>query len=216
MMMVAATCSEQYTSNPVLFEPPDTGLPAGLLASLALVRVNHGTSYIPVVNVSTSDALLYPCTNLGTVSCVQVISVPARVTEVNSMTVSLVSQAVNDPVQDQIGAIDLSALSDEEQGQVRALLQRYHVVFSSHNSDLGWTSLTSHQIPLVDNMPARQQYRRIPPSEYEVVKAHINQLLEVQVIWESSSPFASPIVLVRKKIGSLCMCVDYHQLNART
>ncbi|KAL1247799.1 hypothetical protein QQF64_023175 [Cirrhinus molitorella] len=36
----------------------------------------------------------------------------------------------------------------------------------------------SHGIPLLDSVPVRQWYRRIPPSEYEVVKTHINQLLE--------------------------------------
>ncbi|XP_062407933.1 uncharacterized protein LOC134099157 [Sardina pilchardus] len=51
---------------------------------------------------------------------------------------------------------------------------------------------------------------------YEAVKAHINQLLEAQVIRESCSPYASPIVLVRKKDGSLRMCVDYRQLNVKT
>ncbi|KAI3368246.1 hypothetical protein L3Q82_007966 [Scortum barcoo] len=63
---------------------------------------------------------------------------------------------------------------------------------------------------------SRQRYCRIPPSEYEAVKAHINQLLESQVIRESSSPYASPIVLVRKKDGSLRLCVDYRLLNSKT
>ncbi|KAG1934719.1 hypothetical protein F2P79_019745, partial [Pimephales promelas] len=48
------------------------------------------------------------------------------------------------------------------------------------------------------------------------VRAHINQLLESQVIRESCSPYASPIVLVKKKDGSLRLCVDYRQLNAKT
>ena len=80
---------------------------------------------------------------------------------------------------------------------------------------MGCTDLISHDIPLVD-VPVRQRYRRIPPSDYEVVKEHINQLLSSQVIRESSSPYASPIVLVRKQDGSLCMCVDYRQLNSKT
>lgn len=85
-----------------------------------------------------------------------------------------------------------------------------------HDGDLGCTELISHDIPLVDDVPVRQRYRRIPPSEYEVVKGHINQLLSAQVIRESSSPYASPIVLVRKKDGSLRMCIDYRQLNSKT
>lgn len=55
-----------------------------------------------------------------------------------------------------------------------------------------------------------------PLTDYEAVKEHINQLLDAQVIRESSSPYASPIVLVRKKDGSLRLCVDYRQLNSKT
>lgn len=68
----------------------------------------------------------------------------------------------------------------------------------------------------MDDVPVRQRYRRIPPLEYEAAKAHIHQLLEAQVIRESSSPFASPIVLVKKKDGSLRLCVDYRLLNSKT
>lgn len=49
-----------------------------------------------------------------------------------------------------------------------------------------------------------------------MVKEHIHQLLEAQVIRESSSPYASPIVLVKKRDGTLRMCVDYRQLNCKT
>lgn len=76
---------------------------------------------------------------------------------------------------------------------MRSVLQQYTPVFSAHEGDLGCTNLISHDIALVDNVPVRQRYRRIPPSEYEVVKEHINQLLSSQVIQESSSPFASPM-----------------------
>lgn len=47
------------------------------------------------------------------------------------------------------------------------------------------------------------------------MRAHINHLLESQVIQESCSPYASPIVLVKKKDGSLRLCVEYHVLNTR-
>ena len=89
-------------------------------------------------------------------------------------------------------------------------------VFSAHDGDLGCTDLISHDIPLVHDVLVRQRYRHIPPSEYEVVKEHINQLLSSQVIRESRSPYARPIMLVRKKDGSLRMCIDYRQLNSKT
>ncbi|KAL2098255.1 hypothetical protein ACEWY4_007462 [Coilia grayii] len=61
-----------------------------------------------------------------------------------------------------------------------------------------------------------QRYRRLPPSQYDVVKAHIGDLLERGVVRVSCSPYSSPIVVVQKKDGTITLCVDYRQLNART
>ena len=216
MQLVPATCSNQPSGASVLFEPSDQGLPAGLLASPALVRVEGGTVYIPVVNVGMSDVLLYPRTEIGALREVCVVSLPFGVQEVPSYLATVASQAVTPTLPDQIDAVNLSALSAEEQKEARLLLWKHAPVFSSHDSDLGCTNLITHEIPLLDDTPIRQRYRRIPPSEYEVVKEHINQLLGAQVIRESCRPFASPIVLVKKKDGSLRLCVDYRQLNSRT
>nr|XP_043898190.1 uncharacterized protein LOC122779681 [Solea senegalensis] len=215
MQLVPATCSAQHSGTTVLFEPLDRGLPAGLLASPALVRVEGGTVYIPVVNVGTSDVLLYPRTEVGALREVCVVSLPSGIKEVPSYLATVASQAVVPTLQDQIDVVDLSALPAEEQKEARHLLWKYASVFSAHDGDLGCTNLIAHEIPLLDDTPIHQRYRRIPPSEYEV-KEHINQLLGAQVIRESCSPFASPIVLVKKKDGSLRLCVDYRQLNHRT
>lgn len=216
MKLVAGTCSQQFSGQGVLFEPPESGLPAGLLASPCLVQVVRGTVYVPVVNVGTTEVLLYPRTSLGILGVAQVVSLPAGVTEVEPTLVTISSLAAVPSISDRIESLDLSALPDHEQTSVRSLLYKYQSVFSAHDGDLGCTNLISHDIPLLDDVPVRQRYRRIPPSEYEAVKAHINQLLESQVIRESSSPYASPIVLVRKKDGSLRMCVDYRPLNGKT
>uniref|UniRef100_A0A8C6TU90 Gypsy retrotransposon integrase-like protein 1 n=1 Tax=Neogobius melanostomus TaxID=47308 RepID=A0A8C6TU90_9GOBI len=214
MKMVAATCYKNSIVTDALFEPLTSGLPAGLLASLSLVRVSNGTVYIPIVNVGIQEVLLYPRTVLGTLSEVQVVTSP--IDSEGPFMANSSSQTAITSMQDRIEAVDLSALNQQEQCSVGALLQKYSDVFSQHDGDLGCTNLIAHDIPLVDNVPVKQRYRRIPPSEYEAAKAHIRQLLESQVIRESSSPFASPIVLVKKKDGSLRLCVDYRLLNSKT
>lgn len=217
MKLVAATCSQQHSGDEALFEPLSAGLPAGLLASPALVQLTRGTVYIPIVNVGVNDVVLYPRTVLGMLSHAHVVSLPAGVTEIDGHTSATVSsQSVTSSEQGNFNTVDLSTLSEQDQHRVRSLLQKHSSVFSAHEGDLGCTNLISHDIPLIDETPVRQRYRRIPPSEYDTVKAHIRQLLENQVIRESSSPFASPIVLVKKKDGTLRLCVDYRLLNSKT
>ncbi len=199
--LVAATCSEHYSGGVVLLEPPEGGLPMGLLISPALVRVSRGTVYVPIVNVGTTDVLLFPRCVVGSLTSVSVVSLPPGVSEVKPGTVcSVSSQTGVLSVQGQLEAVDLSLLSVGDQSKVKDLLRKYQSVFSTFEGDLGCTDLISHDIPLLDDVPVRQRYRRVPPSDYEAVRAHINQLLETQVIRESCSPYASSIVLVKKKM----------------
>lgn len=165
---------------------------------------------MPLVNVGTVDVVLYPTTVIGELREVYLTDLPVGVAEVPSVVAQVAAGGVSStPVPDQIESVDLGGLLVEEQLQVKALLLEYQSVFSMHEGDLGCTRLLSHEIPLTDDVPVRQRYRRIPPSEYELVKTHINQLLDSQIIRESCSPYASPIVLVKKKDGSQRMCVNY-------
>ena len=59
-------------------------------------------------------------------------------------------------------------------------------------------------------------YQRIPPHQYEEVKKHFQEMLEIGAICRSASPWASPIVLVHKKDGGLQLCIDLRKLNNKT
>lgn len=147
----------------MLFEPLDSSLPAGLLASPALVQVVGSTAYIPVVNVGTTDVLLYPRTTVGMLDEARVVSLPTGVTEVPSGVATVASQLAAYTVFDQIAAMDFSLLPADEQGKVKSLLSRYTNVFSANDGNLGCTDLIAHDIPLLDDVPVHQRYRRIPP-----------------------------------------------------
>lgn len=103
-----------------------------------------------------------------------------------------------------------------QQAELKALLRGYLDVFAITDEDLGYTELVKHEIPLNDDLPVSQSYRRIPPNQFQEVKDHISGLLKKRVIQESSSSYASPVVLVRKTDGSLRLCVDYRKLNSKT
>ncbi|KAK7912647.1 hypothetical protein WMY93_012858 [Mugilogobius chulae] len=89
-------------------------------------------------------------------------------------------------------------------------------VFAKHELDFGCTDKVKHEIKLSDETAFKQRPRPIHPQDLDAVRKHIKELLESGVIRESSSPFASPIVVVRKKNGSVRLCIDYRKLNAQT
>ena len=82
-------------------------------------------------------------------------------------------------------------------------------------NELGKTSLVQHNIKLDDMAPFKEWYRRIPPHQYEEVKKHLQEMLEIGAIRRSISPWASPVALVRKKDGGLRFCIDLRKLNNR-
>ena len=82
--------------------------------------------------------------------------------------------------------------------------------------DLGHTSVVKYEIKLNYYTPFKERYRRIPPHQYEEVKKHLKEMLEIGAIRKSNSPWASAVVLVRKKDGSLIFCIDLRKLNSCT
>ena len=115
--------------------------------------------------------------------------------------------------------VDLSGADDwseENRRKLHSLFIKYHGIFALEDLELGRTNIVKHKIVLEDPKPFRERYRRIPPHQYKEVKEHLKQMLEIGAIRKSNSPWASAVVLVRKKDGALRFCIDLRKLNART
>ena len=99
---------------------------------------------------------------------------------------------------------------------LRSLLTKYQDVFSTLELDLGVTTLVKHHINTNNAPPFRQPIRRFPPAHAVAISEHVDSLLSQGVIEPACSPYASNLVLVRKKDGSYRCCVDYRMLNTTT
>jgi hypothetical protein len=104
-------------------------------------------------------------------------------------------------------------LSDEELKRGKDLIQDYSDIFSKSDTDVGYANIVQHRIELLGDKTFKQRYRRIPPSMYDEMKVYLQQLLDMNIIRPSYSPWASHVVLVKKRDNSLRMCVDYRMLN---
>ena len=104
-------------------------------------------------------------------------------------------------------------LNHDERQQARALLRKYATLFVTNESRNGKTSSVKHQINTSDAKPIRQVPRSIPLAKREEVNQIIDEMKDNKIIEPSSSPWSSPVVLVKKKDGTTRFCVDYRKLN---
>ena len=77
----------------------------------------------------------------------------------------------------------------------------------------GRTKAAEHHIRTGEACPVRLPPYRLPHAYRETVKQEIQEMLDQGLIEPSSSEWSSPVVLVRKKDGSVRLCVDYRRLN---
>ena len=97
---------------------------------------------------------------------------------------------------------------------VKELVLAYHDVFALESNKLGCTSATEHKIHIENDKPFKERFRCIPPPLLEEVCTSLQDMLEVGVIHPSQSPWCNMVILVQKKDGTLCFCVDFRHLNA--
>ncbi len=104
-------------------------------------------------------------------------------------------------------------LTPQQRKELAAAIYEYIDVFSSGPTDMGRTGLVKHTIDTGDQRPVRLPPCRLPITKQEIEKEEMQKMLNRGVIEPCQSSWASPVVLVTKKDGTTCFCVDYRKLN---
>ena len=224
-------CQTRSSPKDLLFQPSQQTLqPLGVCMEESLISPPEGdnTVWVPVENYQGVPVHLEAGSELGVVTPLTEAVVSCEAIDIPLVGEDHQDTSFNAPVkaldntpeccEKVIKALELSTdkLSSEEVVQLRDVLSEFADVFALDDSELGCVDTVKHSIDTCGHPPIKQQPYRSLAIYCERVSEMIDKMREQGVVQPSSSPWASPIVLVPKKDGSQRFCVDYRRLNAIT
>jgi len=109
--------------------------------------------------------------------------------------------------------LQVGDLTPEQQRQFRELTNEFADIFAENQDALGHTDVVTHEINLTDNTPIKQRFYRHSRMANDFIRTETQRMQALGIAVPSDSPWASPVVVVTKKGGSLRFCVDYRKLN---
>ena len=116
---------------------------------------------------------------------------------------------------EQFAKIKLDHLTPDQQKTVKEMLWDERRAFTKNDGDIGDTDLVM-DINTTDQCPVQKTYNSIPKPLYEDVKNHVEDLINRGWVTKSRSAWSSPVVIVRKKDGSIRLCCDFRAPNKKT
>lgn len=107
-------------------------------------------------------------------------------------------------------------LTSTQQTKLKDTFHSFSDVFSQHPHNFGRTQLVTHKITTKCDRPISQRAYRTSPSMKAEIRRQVEDLKAQDLIEDSNSPWASPVVMVRKIDGTYRFCVDFRKLNSVT
>ena len=105
-------------------------------------------------------------------------------------------------------------LTCKQQAYLINIIYDHTEVFSLFDGDLGFCDALKHSIPTTTDKPVYLPHRQIPIQLQSKVRKCLDNWLKQGIIHPSKSPYTSQVVIVCKKTGEICLCIDFCKLNA--
>jgi hypothetical protein len=193
---------------------------SGVIIARAVVDPSEKHLLVRAINLTTKPLLIYQGTRVA--NCEAVDQILENRDDTNPKLIGHVNKMTSSPEESPRGVPKhLEGLYDsckanltvEQQGVFREFLVKHQSVFAKSKDDLGRTNVVKHKIHTGTATPVKQPPRRVPIAKQDEAAQEVHRMLHSGIIEPSKSPWASPVVLVKKKDGSLRYCIDYRRLN---
>ena len=209
--------------NPILLEGDESiGGVVGLQIDDSLVEVpDDGTAKLSITNLSGFTQCLERGMRVGSATPVTVEDCgepvePSRTFMVSSAPHERTPARVQMRKQKLEALLEEPDLPDYEKKTLLNFVTEFHHAFCLEEGERGETDAIQMKIDTREVQPKRQPARRMPPAVRQEVARQLQEMQDNGIIEPSKSPWASPVVLVRKRDGSHRFCVDYRGLNSVT
>ena len=201
--------ADRLLSQDVIFTPLSTNaqLPSSVLVGHCVTRVNSTRIPVRFANFSKEWVTLPKHLVVGSITFSEE---PLLIAEVEYKNNSVCNQARKKIFWDKF-TLPIN-LSNAELGRLKEVLWDWRDVFSQDSFDLGTFKDVLHEVH-TSGPPIRQPIRRQSPHAREETFQLVQDMLAHGIVTPSTSPWASPVVLVKKSDGKTRFCVDYRRLN---
>lgn len=207
--------------NPVLVEKQM------VMVARTLVNTSSSSIVLQIMNPTEKDVTIHARTTLGWCHSTDGDAQPIRVQAKEDKSVRRATtgqdqpQDVSDEVPDHLQEVYDEALEElhvDEEGckRLRHILRTHANTWQENDEDYGRTNLVKHTIDTGTAPPVKQRVRQQPLTLRQVEEEQVKTMLEADIIEAATGPWASPVVLAKKKDGTYRFCVDYRMLNERT
>ena len=205
-------------------------MPGIQVAASVVSGSDKGRIFTNITNTSNRDIVLKPRTIIG-----RVCATHGPITECNLEGIDVDSSINNDinhegdqyeyqlsrtaavPIAEFEEQMEKSmkstVLTPREIHELKSLLRKYQDRFAPNPLNPGTTDAVVHSIPTDGAKPVKNPPARANPEKQAVIKNCIEEMASAGIIKPSRSPWASRIVITKKKDGGPRFCVDYRDLN---
>lgn len=228
---IKATETVQIVDNSINFVKAETeDLNNGLITIKGkngnldiLLEVKEGKTIVPITNTGNRKITLNKNQSVGKAEVVdekcfrplednKIFTNEAESIEVLNVNAS----AERKPVTLEQINFDKSLNENQKQNIVH-LLNEYRDCFAFNLNELGCTDLTIMDIKEIEgSKPVSSRPYKTNASERNIIKQMVKEWKDHGIVTETRSPYASPVLLVKKKTGEHRLVVDYRRLNNQT
>jgi hypothetical protein len=218
------TADREYSINP----SSDLLVERGILVARGIIKMGRHSLIAKLANISATEVTLEALQEIASVEEID------NTFQIEHLTVIDENQKPNEPEirENQAGdarsrneliesikvaipklKISFEQFDDEELKSITNTLMRNKDLFDITIHKYGLDKGVQHIIDTRQARPVCQPPHRLSPKERQLIRDMTEDMLQNGVIRPSVSPWASPIVLVKKKDGKQRFCIDFRNLN---